>query len=93
VLHERGSTAKGSKAGSKRQQQPSHCQLKPLPPEAPPTIKILPIKLKFGDRFTTILGERMVVGRPYTSAGGKTDNVRVESVKQSGRFNCAHGAR
>jgi hypothetical protein len=52
--------AKGSKAGLNANSNASHRRLKPLPPETPPTITNRPIQLKFGDRFTTIFGERML---------------------------------
>ena len=38
--------------------------------------------LKLGDRLADERSEWQVIGRPYTTAGGKTAHVRVESVKQ-----------
>jgi hypothetical protein len=36
--------------------------------------------LQIGDRLTDETGEYEVIGRPYTTAGGKTANVRVKRV-------------
>ena len=47
-----------------------------------------------GLRPGDILGditEWRVIGRPYTTAGGKTVNVRVESVKQPGGSDTSMG--
>ena len=57
-----------------------------LPPEPapPPTIEVLPMQLKFGDRFTTKFGERVIVSRPYTSTGGKLVYARVQPAGQPG---------
>jgi hypothetical protein len=51
---------------------------------APPTTRVLPMQLQVGDILSDELSEWRVIGRPYTTAGGKTVHVRVESVKQSG---------
>jgi hypothetical protein len=54
----------------------------PLPgmpsPEPPGTARVLPMQLQVGDRMTDSTGEWEVVGRPYTSAGGKSTSVRVQ---------------
>lgn len=42
------------------------------------------MSLQPGDILVDEITEWRVMGHPYTSAGGKTVNVRVESVKQSG---------
>jgi hypothetical protein len=42
------------------------------------------MQLQPGDRITDETGEWEVVGRPYTTAGGKTAHVRVQRVGQSG---------
>jgi hypothetical protein len=42
------------------------------------------MSLRLGDILAGEITEWRVIGHPYTSAGGKTVNVRVESVKQSG---------
>jgi len=56
------------------------------PPEkkAPAEVRVLPMDLKLGDRLADERSEWQVIGRPYTTAGGKTAHVRVESVKQPG---------
>jgi hypothetical protein len=51
----------------------------------------LPIDLKIGDRLADERSEWQVIGRPYTTAGGKTAHVRVESVKQPGVTEIAVG--
>jgi hypothetical protein len=49
-------------------------------PEGPAPIKVLPMQLQIGDRLSDQTGEYIVVARPYTTAGGKTANVRVKRV-------------
>ena len=44
------------------------------------TSRILPMDLKVGDRLVDETGEWEVVGRPYTTAGGKTAHARVQRV-------------
>jgi hypothetical protein len=60
----------------------------PLPgmpsPEPPGTARVLPMKLQIGDRLTDSTGEWEVVGRPYTTAGGKNSHVRVQRVDKPG---------
>jgi len=48
---------------------------------APPAIRrVLPMDLKIGDRLVDETGEWEIVGRPYTTAGGKNARVRVQRV-------------
>src|SRR5437899_10312591 len=55
-----------------------------MPPPLPPgTTRILPMQLQIGDRMTDS-GEWQVVGRPYTTNGGKNAHVRVQRVSQPG---------
>jgi len=49
-------------------------------PEKPPELKLLPMQLQIGDRLTDETGEYEVIGRPFTTAGGKTANVRAKRV-------------
>jgi len=42
------------------------------------------MQLQIGDRMTDSTGEWQVVGRPYTSAGGKSTSVRVQRVDNPG---------
>jgi hypothetical protein len=42
------------------------------------TTRALPRQLEPGDRLTDSTGEREVVGRPYTTAGGKNAHVRLQ---------------
>ena len=44
-------------------------------PEPPGTARFLPMQLQIGDRMTDSTGERQVVGRPYSTAGGKNTHV------------------
>jgi hypothetical protein len=56
------------------------------PPEkkVPPEVRVLPTELKLGDRLADERSEWQVIGRPYTTAAGKTAHVRVESVSNPG---------
>ena len=49
-------------------------------PEGPAPTKVLPMQLRIGDRLNDETGEYEIIGRPYTTAGGKTANVRVKRV-------------
>src|SRR5262245_39142397 len=71
----------------KKRQKPKPVQ--PQFPGMPPplsrgTVRIFPTQLQIGDRMTDSTGEWEVVGRPYTTAGGKNAHVRVQRVKQPG---------
>jgi hypothetical protein len=54
------------------------------PPEPPGTARVFPMQLQIGDGITDSSGEWEVVGRPYTTAGGKNAHVRVQRVNQPG---------
>jgi hypothetical protein len=58
-------------------------QKKPNPSQ-PPSLRFFPMSLKPGDILADEDSEWRVISHPYTAAGGKTVNVRVECVKQSG---------
>jgi hypothetical protein len=47
---------------------------------APSPTRLLPMELKIGDHLVDETGEWEVVGRPYTTAGGKNARVRVQRV-------------
>jgi hypothetical protein len=49
--------------------------------EPPAETRVLPMQLKVGDRLTDETGEYEVIGRPFTTAAGKTANVRVKRVE------------
>ena len=55
-----------------------------LPSRRPdrPTRRVLPMELQVGDRFADETGEWEVVGRPFTTAGGKNAHARVRKVSQ-----------
>jgi len=63
-------------------------------PTPPPELRVLPMDLRVGDRLVDETGEWEVIGRPYTTAAGKTAHVRVQRVGQPGvtdiRFWGAH---
>ena len=42
--------------------------------------RVRPIELQTGDRLVDETGEWEVIGRPYTTAGGKNARVRVQRV-------------
>ena len=48
------------------------------------TARVFPMQLQIGDRMTDSSGEWEVVGRPYTTNGGKNAHVRVQRVNQPG---------
>src|SRR5216684_9168644 len=54
----------------------------PRQPASSSTRRVLPMQLKVGDRLADETGEWEVIGRPYTTAGGKTAHVRVQRVGQ-----------
>ena len=70
----------------KRQKaKPTQPPLPGLPPPDPPgTIRVLPMQLQIGDRMSDSSGEWEVVGRPYSSAGGKNTQARVQRVDNPG---------
>jgi len=49
--------------------------------EKPAAPAILPMELRVGAHLCDETGEYEVIGRPYTTAGGKTANVRVKRVE------------
>jgi hypothetical protein len=53
-------------------------------PEAPTERRVLPMQLQIGDRLVDETGEWEVIGRPYTTAGGKTARDRVQRVGKPG---------
>jgi hypothetical protein len=53
-------------------------------PAAPAERRILPMQLQVGDRLVDETGEWEVIGRPYTTAGGKDARVRVQRVGKPG---------
>ncbi len=55
---------------------------KKSPASAPAERRVLPMELQIGDRLVDETGEWEVIGRPYTTAGGKTAHVRVQRVGQ-----------
>jgi hypothetical protein len=72
--------------------------LEPAAPEkkpaaaAPATRRILPMDLQLRDRIVDETGEYEVIGRPYTTAGGKTANVRVKRVESDITMTRTYGA-
>ncbi len=44
-------------------------------PAPPTTTQVLPMQLQIGDRLTDATGEWEVIGRPYTTNGGKNAHV------------------
>jgi hypothetical protein len=45
---------------------------------------VLPMQLQIGDRMTDSTGEWEVAGRPFTTAGGKNAQVRLQRVDKPG---------
>jgi hypothetical protein len=50
-------------------------------PAKPPELRLLPMQLQIVDRLRDETGEYEVIGRPYTTAAGKTAHVRVKRVE------------
>jgi hypothetical protein len=56
---------------------------KPRPEKREPAERrVLPMELQLADRLTDETGEHEVIGRPYTTNGGKDVHVRVKKVGQ-----------
>ena len=53
-------------------------------PASTATSRFLPMQLKPGDRLADSTGEWEVMGRPFTTAGGKNAHVRLQRVNQPG---------
>ena len=54
------------------------------PPEPPGTTRVLPMQLQIGDQLTDESGTWQVISQPYSSAGGKNTQVRVQRVDTPG---------
>ena len=75
----------------KKRQKPKHVS-KPVqpplpgmpPPEPPGTTRVLPMQLQIGDQITDESGTWQVIARPYSLAGGKNTQVRVQRVDTPG---------
>ncbi len=71
--------------GKKAKARAVQPQLPGMPPPLPPgTTRVLPMQLQIGDRLADSTGEWEVVGRPFTTAGGKNAQVRLQRVNQPG---------
>jgi len=55
---------------------------KRAPEPSAPSVRVLPMQLKLGDRITDETGEYEVVGRLYTTNQGKNVHVLVRRVDQ-----------
>jgi len=72
-------------AKKRQKAKPVQTALRGMPPPEPPgTVRVLPMQLQVGDRMTDSTGEWQVVGRPYTTNGGKNAHVRVQRANQPG---------
>lgn len=57
------------------------------PEPAPPSARrVLPMELQIGDRLTDETGEWEIIGRPYSSAGGKIVHARARKPDQPATF-------
>ena len=54
------------------------------PPEPPGTVRVLPMQLRIGDHLTDESGSWQVIAQPYSLAGGKNTQVRVQRVDTPG---------
>jgi hypothetical protein len=71
-------------AQKRQKDPPAQPQSSGVPSLSPDTTRVLPMQLQIGDRMTDSTGEWEVVGRPYTTNGGKNAHVRVQRVSQPG---------
>ena len=71
----------------KKRQKPRPVQ-PPLPemppPEPPETIRVFPMQLQVGDKFSDESGQWEVIAHPYSTAGGKSTSVRVQRAEKPG---------
>ena len=51
-------------------------------PTAPAANTVLPMELQVGDRLADETGELEVIGRPYTTAGGRIVHARVQRIDE-----------
>ena len=51
-------------------------------PTAPAEHRVLPMEFQVGDRLADKTGEWEVIGRPYTTAGGRIVYARVQRIDQ-----------
>ncbi len=71
--------------GKKAKAKAAQPQLPGMPAPPPPgTLRVFPAQLQIGDRLADSTGEWEVVGRPYSTAGGKNAHVRVPRANQPG---------
>ena len=70
-------------AQKRQKDPPAQPQSSGVPSLSPGTTRVLPMQLQVGDRLADETGEWEVIGRPYTTAGGKTARVPVQRVGQS----------
>jgi hypothetical protein len=78
---ETGGWLKPKREGKREKPEGGQPQLPGVRNDAPAgTTQVLPMQLKVGDRLSDETGEYEVIGRPYTTAGGKNAHVRVKRV-------------
>src|SRR2546422_10891363 len=66
--------------GSARSEMPRRRTAKKSAPATPAERRVLPMELQIGDRLADETGEWEVIGRPYTTAGGKNAHVRIQRI-------------
>ena len=54
------------------------------PPEPPGTTRVFPMQLQVGDKLSDETGQSEVVGRPYTTGGGKKTEARMQRADKPG---------
>jgi hypothetical protein len=73
------------RAPRRSKSKPAQPRLPRMPPPEPRgTTRVLPMQLQIGDRMTDSTGEWEVAGRPFTTAGGKNAQVRLQRVDKPG---------
>ena len=73
--------------GKKRQKaKPAQPPLPGMPPpESPGTVRIFPMQLQVGDKFSDESGQWEVIAHPYSTVGGKSTSVRVQRMDKARR--------
>ena len=76
-----------AKRQGKKRQKSKFIQ-SPLPGMPPPeplgTTRVFPMQLQVGDKLSDETGQSEVVGRPYTTGGGKKTEARVQRADKPG---------
>jgi len=77
--------AKSSRAKKRQKANPVQRPIPGMPqPEPLGIIRVFPMQLQIGDKFSDESGDWEVIAPPYATAGGKSTHVRVQRVDKPG---------